>query len=277
MPTRREGRARKSSTCELDDGPAEEEAMGWPDFLVPAARNDMCDDRAEALAVRRKLERLVKLQIGTAEQPPVAPYVSPAGLWGLHPPLVAVRHEDPQCFFKHASQSGVYLLADVPDLVDNRDAEEDTSDELQLIDRSANGTESTTATNTALDEGGPTADNPAPGAPQLFPALFQWTHGGNRVTLTGSFTDWSVTEAIPMIKTAGRNFSCIVYLEKKIHRYKFIVDDEVWHYCPRQTREVDRRGNVNNVLNMTEFDVTHFLFPNAEPRKTRRLISFPPL
>jgi hypothetical protein len=76
---------------------------------------------------------------------------------------------------------------------------------------------------------------------------FHWTHGGIKVLLIGSFTQWKDT--IEMVQeTAG--FSCILNLPIGIHSYKFIVDGE-WRYSPDQETITDSNGNVNNCIAVT--------------------------
>jgi len=184
---------------------------------------------------REHLEELVKLQLSNnCDQPAKAPLVTSAGLWGFVPPRQPVRTEHPASFFSSVKQPGVVKPTDL--------FKGGTEDFASIEVVGNNEGNSSNSRDKATDN------------QEEFPALFHWVHGGNKVSLTGSFTDWSVSSAIPMIKTAGRHFSCIVYLPRGLHRYKFIVNDEIWQYCPRQLQEHDRKGNINNVLDMRNFD-----------------------
>jgi len=203
--------------------------------------NGSCeDDSVDSLFMekhREHLDQLVKLQLSNnCDQPAKAPLVTSAGLWGFVPPRQPVRTEHPASFFSSVKQPGVVKPSELfkGDVVPNESAS------IEVVENN-NDSNSSNSCDKATDG-------------EVFPALFHWVHGGNKVSLTGSFTDWSVSSAIPMIKTAGRHFSCIVYLPRGLHRYKFIVNDEIWQYCPRQLQEHDRKGNINNVLDMRNFD-----------------------
>lgn len=79
------------------------------------------------------------------------------------------------------------------------------------------------------------------------PTIFQWTHGGTQVFITGTFTNWS--NKIPMSRS-GNDFSYMQSLTKERHEYKFIVDGE-WRIAPEQPTVTDVDGNINNLLDLT--------------------------
>ena len=98
------------------------------------------------------------------------------------------------------------------------------------------------------------------------PVTFQWTLGGNTVSLAGSFNgwkqelimhrgeedgDWTLTEMLPpgeyrctLICTLSQHYS-------GVHQYKFIVDG-VWRHHPDQPTVHDEVGNINNFVEVVE-------------------------
>lgn len=88
--------------------------------------------------------------------------------------------------------------------------------------------------------------------------VFTWSFGGENVFLVGSFNGW--VERIPM-KRNGNEFTLIhVFnsnlikqaLERGVHQYKFIVDNE-WRFAPDQSTTSDNSGNINNLIDMTDY------------------------
>lgn len=67
--------------------------------------------------------------------------------------------------------------------------------------------------------------------------------------LTGSFGNWK--ERIPM-KKVGNDFTVMKTLERSLHQYKFIVDND-WRIAPDQPSMRDANGNMNNFINTTYF------------------------
>jgi 5'-AMP-activated protein kinase regulatory beta subunit len=85
---------------------------------------------------------------------------------------------------------------------------------------------------------------------RLIPAVFRWEHGGTNVYITGSFNAWG--RRIPMHRS-GNDFIHIQSLTAGRHAYKFVVDDE-WRFAPDQPTVSDTTGNMNNVIDLTDFD-----------------------
>ena len=94
------------------------------------------------------------------------------------------------------------------------------------------------------------------------PYEFKWDEGGEKVSVTGTFGNWS--EYFPMTKDPkDQIFKCVVNLTKKKHLYKFIVDN-VWRYTGKQPFEKDDKGNTNNFVDLTNY-VSEI--NNKKPRK----------
>lgn len=87
--------------------------------------------------------------------------------------------------------------------------------------------------------------------PRLIPTVFRWEHGGNNVYITGTFNDWG--KKIPLHRS-GNDFTTIQNLPPTRHAYKFVVDDE-WRFAPDLTTATDVEGNINNVLDLTNFNL----------------------
>lgn len=80
------------------------------------------------------------------------------------------------------------------------------------------------------------------------PVVFTWTHGGQNVQLAASFNGW---KPLPMVRS-GNEFAVVQELPRGIHQYKFIVDDH-WRFSPDQAKQQDSQGNMNNVIDVSEY------------------------
>jgi hypothetical protein len=83
------------------------------------------------------------------------------------------------------------------------------------------------------------------------PVMFKWTHGGQRVYITGTFNNWA-SQGIPMVRS-GQEFYQVVQVAKGVHEYKFMVDGE-WKYSSDQPVLQDLSGNVNNVVDLQYYE-----------------------
>ena len=91
---------------------------------------------------------------------------------------------------------------------------------------------------------------------------FTWEEGGNEIKIIGSFTDWK--ESYDMKKDLNDNvYKISLPLHNKIYYYKFIVDGE-WKYSEIQPKTKDNSGNINNIL-----DLTNFIFNNTYTDKSQ--------
>ena len=88
-------------------------------------------------------------------------------------------------------------------------------------------------------------------AGELVPVMFKWTHGGQRVALTGTFNNWA-SMGIPMVRS-GQEFYQVVEIPKGVHEYKFLVDGE-WKFSLDQPVLEDAGGNVNNVVDIQYYE-----------------------
>ena len=93
---------------------------------------------------------------------------------------------------------------------------------------------------------------------------FTWEEGGNEVKLIGSFSDWK--NSYIMKKDIKDNvFKTSLSLNNEIYTYKFIVDGE-WKYSQKQPIKKDDQGNINNILDLTNF----FLNLSSTPKTTEK-------
>lgn len=97
----------------------------------------------------------------------------------------------------------------------------------------------------------------------LVPCVFTWSHGGHSVDLVGSFTGWSA-EKVRMARS-GHEFVAIKELPRGLHYYKFIVDDQ-WRFTPNQPTRTDAQGNVNNVLDISDYQSYNFTVPKENEK-----------
>ena len=84
---------------------------------------------------------------------------------------------------------------------------------------------------------------------KLYPIIFKWEECANKVYLTGSFCEWITF--YEMEKLNNNNFIFILFLEKGIYQFKFIVDNK-WKCNSNLPTCNDKNGNINNFININE-------------------------
>ena len=78
---------------------------------------------------------------------------------------------------------------------------------------------------------------------------FIWDEGGNNVKLIGSFSNWK--QQYEMEKDEKDNiYKFSLPLNNEKYQYKFIVDG-VWKCSKKQSTIDDGKGNINNILDLT--------------------------
>ena len=87
---------------------------------------------------------------------------------------------------------------------------------------------------------------------KLYPFKFEWKGSGSVVVLAGSFlNDWK--EFKQMVKNEETQiFELIVELPKKIHYFKFIVDNK-WVCSSQYQTIMDNSHNQNNYIDLTKY------------------------
>eukprot|EP00029_Vermamoeba_vermiformis_P009297 TRINITY_DN4593_c0_g1_i1.p1 TRINITY_DN4593_c0_g1~~TRINITY_DN4593_c0_g1_i1.p1 ORF type:complete len:264 (+),score=47.78 TRINITY_DN4593_c0_g1_i1:84-875(+) len=80
---------------------------------------------------------------------------------------------------------------------------------------------------------------------------FIWPHGGKAVFLSGQFNDWATDQ--PMHKDEDGTFVAWQLLGPGTYQYKFIVDG-AWVYDNSKPVQKDLQGNINNVIELVEFE-----------------------
>jgi len=80
---------------------------------------------------------------------------------------------------------------------------------------------------------------------ETVPTAFRWTHGGERVFVTGSFNNWQGKITMPRSED-GKEFVLVIDIPPGVHQYKYIVD-EAWRLDPDQPTCINQ-GVVNNVI-----------------------------
>ena len=88
------------------------------------------------------------------------------------------------------------------------------------------------------------------------PAVFKWEGGGQKVFISGTFSNW---KPIPMVKS-HKDFVAIVNVDEGDHEYKFLVDGQWMHDSAKETVN-NSVGTVNNRLQVrkADFDVLNAL------------------
>ena len=78
---------------------------------------------------------------------------------------------------------------------------------------------------------------------------FTWDEGGDDVKLIGSFSGWK--QQFNMVKDEkDQIYKVSLPLKNEIYEYKFIVDG-VWKCSKKQNTKDDGKGNINNVIDLT--------------------------
>lgn len=83
--------------------------------------------------------------------------------------------------------------------------------------------------------------------PILVPTIFKWTEGGHKVFVMGTFTAWRKMIALNGPSPKDGSFSVQIALPPGMHRFKFVVDNEVKcsNFIPTAT---DNSGHFVNYL-----------------------------
>ncbi len=86
-----------------------------------------------------------------------------------------------------------------------------------------------------------------PVQPILVPTIFKWTEGGRKVFVMGTFTGWRKMIALNGPSPKDGSFSVQIALPPGMHRFKFVVDNEVRcsNFIPTAT---DNSGHFVNYL-----------------------------
>lgn len=99
------------------------------------------------------------------------------------------------------------------------------------------------------------------GQDERIPVVFTWTHGGQAVYLAASFNGWR--DQIPMVRS-GNEFAVVQELPRGVHQYKFVVDDQ-WRFATDQPKTQDAHGNMNNVLDISNYQKFQANSLNIDP------------
>mmetsp|Transcript_1205 Transcript_1205/g.3514 ORF Transcript_1205/g.3514 Transcript_1205/m.3514 type:complete len:267 (+) Transcript_1205:887-1687(+) len=89
-----------------------------------------------------------------------------------------------------------------------------------------------------------------PAEPNKVPIVLSWLGGGTNVELQGSFDNWGSRQPM-QLTSAGHTL--VKLLAPGVYQYKFIVDGE-WRYAADQAAVLDEMGNVNNVVEVHEYE-----------------------
>lgn len=86
---------------------------------------------------------------------------------------------------------------------------------------------------------------------EKIPFMFEWKEGGTDVKISGSFLDDWKGVPIEMRKNVFTGyFECQIYLEKRPHQFKFIVDGK-WICSNFYGKKTDDKNNINNFIDLS--------------------------
>ena len=83
------------------------------------------------------------------------------------------------------------------------------------------------------------------------PYKFEWKGEGNQVLLTGDFLDWKGKIIMKKNENTGY-FEVVIPLERKKHRFKFIVDGN-WACTNQYPTEPDEHNNLNSCISLNDY------------------------
>jgi 5'-AMP-activated protein kinase regulatory beta subunit len=87
---------------------------------------------------------------------------------------------------------------------------------------------------------------------KTIPYTFVWEEGGKNIKITGTFGKWSQFYEMKYCPEE-KKFKCTINLPREEHEYKFIVDG-VWKYSKNLPIKKDNKNNINNYLDLTNFE-----------------------
>ena len=107
--------------------------------------------------------------------------------------------------------------------------------------------------------------------PKKIPYKFEWKGDGREVFLTGDFVGWK--EKIMMKKNKKTSyFEVVLYVERKKHDFKFIVDGN-WICSSQYPTNEDDNHNVNNFISLTNYFPPRELSKPNEENKEKEIIN----
>lgn len=94
---------------------------------------------------------------------------------------------------------------------------------------------------------------------ETVPTAFKWSHGGERVFVTGGFNNWQGKIAMHRNEDNPKEFVLVIDIPPGSHQYKFIVDEE-WQLNP-DSPKVICNGVTNNVVEVKRPVFEHVASP----------------
>lgn len=99
----------------------------------------------------------------------------------------------------------------------------------------------------------PTMEETVTSEDNEIPYIFHWNEGGTNVKLIGSFSKWKETYTMTQ-DPKDKIYKITLKLKRGKYEYKFIVDDK-WRYSTNQQKIKDPRGNTNNFIDLTDYNI----------------------
>ncbi|CUM67491.1 uncharacterized protein PRCAT00005188001 [Priceomyces carsonii] len=127
-------------------------------------------------------------------------------------------------------------------------------DDRMTVDSSGQG-----ANNTSQQPQGvqPTTTDPN----VTVPVDIKWVQGGEKVYVTGSFTEWR--KMIGLVKQPDNTFMITLGLPLGTHRFRFVVDNEL-RFSDHMPTATDQMGNFVNYIEVTPELVSSYLQENKK-------------
>merc|ERR1712166_928795 len=94
---------------------------------------------------------------------------------------------------------------------------------------------------------------------ETVPTAFKWSHGGERVFVTGGFNNWQGKIMMHRNEDNPKEFVLVIDIPPGTHQYKFIVDDE-WRLNPDSPKVVCS-GVTNNEVDVKRPVFEHISSP----------------
>lgn len=96
---------------------------------------------------------------------------------------------------------------------------------------------------------------------KIIPVDIRWIQGGEKVFITGSFTRWQ--KMIEMSKQNDNNFFITLGLPVGMHRFRFVVDNEL-RFSDFLSTATDQMGNFVNYIEVVDGNIYSYLVQRQE-------------
>ncbi|RLV86865.1 SNF1 protein kinase subunit beta-3 [Meyerozyma sp. JA9] len=151
-----------------------------------------------------------------------------------------------------------------------RDEDNDKKDTAEKMDVDSHSTDHHSPQSESVAPS--TEQTPVPDPNVTVPVDIKWVQGGEKVYVTGSFTQWR--KMIGLVKQPDNNFSITLGLPMGTHRFRFVVDNEL-RFSDNLPAATDQMGNFVNYVEVTQEHVQQYMESQEEAKSKASVPSHP--